>query len=73
MVATKEAHSYHISQKVIDELENIKTYLLEMCGLVESQVGGAFKAIIDADSQWATRERETDKRLNQMEVDIDEE
>ena len=73
MAATKEAHSYHISQKFNDELERIKAHLLEMGGLVESQVGDAIKAIVSADSQLATKVREADNQINQMEVDIDEE
>lgn len=72
-MVTADAHSQHISQKFNDELEHVKNHLLEMGGLVESQVGNAIKAIIDADSQLAINVRETDRRINQMEVAIDKE
>ncbi|MFT7184840.1 MAG: phosphate transport system protein [Pseudohongiellaceae bacterium] len=68
-----EGQSLHISRQFNNELEHIKNHLLEMGGLVESQVSGAIKAIMDADSQLAINVRDADKRINQMEVDIDEE
>jgi phosphate transport system protein len=67
-----EGQYHHISQKFNDELEQIKKHLLAMGGLVESQVGDAIRAIMQADSQLAMHVRDTDKRINQMEVDIDE-
>ncbi|MFT5718723.1 MAG: phosphate transport system protein [Oleiphilaceae bacterium] len=73
MDATVEAQSLHISRQFNDDLEHIKNHLLEMGGLVESQVSSAIKAIMDGDSQLAINVRETDKRINQMEVDIDKE
>jgi phosphate transport system protein len=72
MVATIEGQSLHISRQFNDDLEHIKNHLLEMGGLVESQVSGAINAIMNADSQLAINVRDADKRINQMEVDIDE-
>lgn len=73
MDLTNDAHTDHISQQFNDELEQVKSHLLEMGGLVEQQVGDAIKSLIDADSDLATQVRATDKRINQMEIDIDEE
>lgn len=73
MGTATDQHSHHISQKFNDELEHIKKLLLEMGGLVESQVGDSIKAIMEADSQLAIKVTATDKRINQMEIDIDEE
>lgn len=73
MDLTKDAHSHHISAQFNEELEQVKNHLLEMGGLVERQVGDAIKALIDADSDLANKVAESDKRINQMELDIDEE
>lgn len=73
MDLTTDAHTHHISQQFNEELEQVKTHLLEMGGLVERQVGDAIKSLIDADSELAVNVRANDKRINQMELDIDEE
>lgn len=73
MDLTSDAHAGHISQQFNDDLEHVKNHLLEMGGLVEKQVGDAIKSLIDADSELAVNVRATDKRINQMEIDIDEE
>jgi len=73
MDLTKDAHSHHISQQFNEELEQVKNHLLEMGGLVERQVGDAIKSLIEADSELAAKVQESDKRINQMELDIDEE
>jgi phosphate transport system protein len=73
MDLTQNAHSHHISQQFNSELEQLKNHLLEMGGLVERQVGDAIKALIEADSDLAISVRANDKKINQMEVDIDEE
>ena len=36
----KDVHSHHISQQFNVELDDVKTHLLEMGGLVEQQVSG---------------------------------
>jgi len=73
MDLTKDAHSHHISQQFNSELEQLKNHLLEMGGLVERQVGDAINALVNADSELAANVRATDKKINQMEMDIDEE
>ncbi len=73
MDLNKDAHGHHISQQFNSELEQLKTHLLEMGGLVERQVGEAINSLINADSDLAASVRANDKRINQMEMDIDEE
>jgi phosphate transport system protein len=62
----------HISKQFNEDLEDIKTSMLEMGGLVEKQVGDAVKALEDADSGLAERVIEVESRIDEMEMDIDE-
>jgi len=63
----------HISRQFNEELEELKNHLLMMGGLVERQVQDAIKAITDGDSDLAAAVRSTEKRVNALEVAIDEE
>ncbi|MEX1197316.1 MAG: phosphate signaling complex protein PhoU [Pseudohongiellaceae bacterium] len=65
-------HSHHISQQFNLELDEIKSNLLEMGGLVEQQVNDAIKAVVSVDLPLARRVRETDDAVNEMEISIDE-
>lgn len=69
----KDAHTHHISQQFNDELERVRSHLLEMGGMVESQVSDAVHSLIEADSARAEAVRANDKRINSMELSIDEE
>lgn len=69
----KNGHSHHISQQFNIELEEVKTHLLEMGGMVEQQVSDAIRALVDSDSGIATDVKVGDKTINAMEVSIDEE
>ncbi|TNF32483.1 MAG: phosphate signaling complex protein PhoU [Gammaproteobacteria bacterium] len=69
----KDGHTHHISQQFNDELERVRSHLLEMGGLVESQVTDAVHALLEADSARAEAVRTNDKRINSMELSIDEE
>lgn len=69
----KDTHSHHISQQFNAELDDIKTRMLEMGGLVERQVAEAVNAVMSADSGLAERVLRGDARINAMEVSIDEE
>ena len=68
-----DGHTDHISQQFNNELNEIKTHLMEMGGLVEQQVKNAVHAIIDADSGKADEVLESDHTINSMEISIDEE
>lgn len=65
-------HSHHISQQFNTELEEIKSRLLEMGGLVEKQLSDALTALITADSELGSAVREHDVVVNEMELEIDE-
>ena len=69
----KDSLTHHISAQFNAELEEIRSHLLAMGGLVEKQVTDAVNALVDADSGLAQQVREVDAQINQMERDIDEE
>lgn len=69
----KDNHTQHISQQFNAELEEVRSHLLAMGGLVEKQVNDAVTALIEADSGLAQQVREIDEQINQMERNIDEE
>lgn len=62
----------HISQQFNADLEDLKTQLLEMGGLVERQVADAVNAISNADSRLAETVLENEPRIDEYEVNIDE-
>lgn len=66
-------HSHHISQQFNAELQEIKTNMLEMGGMVEKQLSDAIESLINADSGLAQLVREGDAAINAMEMSIDEE
>ena len=69
----KDSLTHHISQQFNAELEEVRSHLLAMGGLVEKQVNDAVTALIEADSGLAQQVREIDDQINQMERNIDEE
>lgn len=62
----------HISRHFNEELEQIKSRMLEMGGMVEKQVADAVHALESADSDLAARVTRREKDINDLEVDIDE-
>lgn len=62
----------HISKQFNDDLEEIKTSMLEMGGLVEKQVSDAIRALEDADSALAERVIEIESKIDVMEMEIDD-
>lgn len=69
----KEGHTQHISQQYNVELEEVRSHLLAMGGLVEKQVSDAVRAVIDADAGLARQVRAIDDQIDIMERGIDEE
>ena len=63
----------HISRQFNAELEDIRTRVLQMGGLVERQIGQAITALVNADTGLAESVVTEDYKVNQMEVTIDEE
>jgi phosphate transport system protein len=68
-----EIFTQHISRKFNSELENLRTLVSNMGGLVERQLGQAVEAIVSADSEMGLEVARRDVEVNRMEVQIDEE
>ena len=62
----------HISEQYDAELSQIKEMLMEMGGLVEQQVTHACQAFINHDANLAQEVCDTEARLNQLEVELDD-
>lgn len=63
----------HISRQFNAELEDIRTRVLQMGGLVEQQIGKAISALMAADTTLAEAVVTEDYKVNKLEVAIDEE
>jgi phosphate transport system protein len=63
----------HISRQYNAELEDIRTKVLQMGGLVEQQISQAITALANADTTLADAVATEDYKVNKMEVTIDEE
>jgi len=66
-------NSQHISQQFEQELQDIRSRVLTMGGLVEKQVGNALKSLKKADLELARSVMEDDHHVNDFEMKIDEE
>ena len=62
----------HISRQFDTELESIRASVLQMGGLVESQIKSAVESLVNSDVNLMNRVIEDDHRVNAMEVKIDE-
>lgn len=65
--------SQHISQKFETELQDIRSRVLAMAGLVEKQVADALEALITGNVDLARQVIEQDTQVNGLEIQIDEE
>jgi phosphate transport system protein len=68
----KMSFENHIMKQFDEELEEIRTRLMEMGGKVEQQLQNAVKAVTHADSKLAEEVISGDQSVDSMEVDIDE-
>jgi len=62
----------HISRAFDQDLENIRTRVLEMGGLIEQQLLNALKGLIDGEIELAEEVIKVEYQVNSMEVSIDE-
>ncbi|MEO8186522.1 MAG: phosphate signaling complex protein PhoU [Burkholderiaceae bacterium] len=62
----------HSIKKYDEELEAIRSRVLQMGGLVESQVRTALNAFETADQQLAQQAIDADRRVNELEMDVDQ-
>ena len=63
----------HISQQFSSELEEIRSHVLAMGGLVEEQIRNAIQSLSDGDIPLAESVIRRDVEVNKAEVNIDEE
>ena len=63
----------HISRRYNEELEDIRSKVLAMGGLVEQQIDDALKALVEGDAELAEQVVSRDYKVNAYEVAIDEE
>lgn len=73
MNSTHEDSSQHISQRFNAELEDVKSSMLEMGGIVEQQLANAINALTQADSGIGRSVISNDDEIDALEVKIDEE
>ncbi|MCH9692747.1 MAG: phosphate signaling complex protein PhoU [Gammaproteobacteria bacterium] len=62
----------HISRQFNEDLEGLKTEMLEMGGLVTSQVADAVEALANADSALAESVLEIEEEIDRRELNLDE-
>jgi phosphate transport system protein len=63
----------HISKRFDKELEHLRNSVLTMGGLVETQLSKAIAAIVEGDSELGLKVAHDDYKVNNLEVNIDEE
>ena len=69
----KTGIGHHISQQFNSELEEIRSLVLAMGGLVEEQIRNATRSLVDGDISLAENVISRDVEVNKAEVNIDEE
>jgi phosphate transport system protein len=69
---TTEGLGHHISSRFNEDLERIRTSVLEMGGLVERALALALTGISQADSRAAALVAQEEVRVNELECSIDE-
>ena len=63
----------HISRHFNQDIEDLRSKVLTMGGLVESQLSRAIAAIVSGDSELGLQVANDDYKVNELEVSIDEE
>jgi phosphate transport system protein len=63
----------HISRRFNEDLESVRSRVLQMGGFVEQQLSNGVLALIDGNSQLGDEVARGDHKVNEMEVSIDEE
>lgn len=62
----------HIVHAFDKDLQTVKDLLLEMGGLVETQLSEAIKSVVSRDLVLGKKVRKTDRRINELEQEINE-
>ena len=63
----------HISGQFNEDLERILNQVMHMGGLVEKQLSNALSAVSDGDKELAIKVHQNDYKINNMEINIDDE
>jgi len=63
----------HISRRFNEELEDVRSKVLHMGGVVEEQLASALRVLVNGESRLARDVLEADAVVNSLEVEIDEE
>ncbi|MDH3902855.1 MAG: phosphate signaling complex protein PhoU, partial [Xanthomonadales bacterium] len=63
----------HISRRFNEELEEVRSKVLHMGGIVEGQLANALRVLVNDESALAKDVVSADSIVNSLEVDIDEE
>ncbi len=63
----------HISRRFNKDIEDLRSNVLTMGGVVEAQLARAIAAIVSGDSELGLKVAEDDYKVNDLEVSIDEE
>ena len=63
----------HISRRFNKDIEDLRSHVLSMGGLVESQLSRAIAAVVSGDSELGLQVANDDYKVNDLEVSIDEE
>jgi len=63
----------HISRQFNEELEEVRSKVLRMGGIVEEQLGKAVRALVDGNTELAREVVTNDYQVNALDVEIDEE
>jgi phosphate transport system protein len=66
-------YSQHISQQFESELQDVRSRVLAMGGLVEKQITGAMEALLTGDTEQAREVMALDDQVNMMDIEIDDE
>ena len=64
--------SHHILSRYNEDLERVRTNVLQMGGLVEEQLKQAVEALVQGDSRIGDMVAHNDHKVNAMEVAIDD-
>ncbi len=65
--------THHISRRFNKDIEDLRNSVLTMGGLVEAQLSQAIQAIVSGDSELGLKVARDDYKVNNLEVNIDEE
>ena len=64
--------SEHTYKEYDNELESVRAKVLEMGGIVEEQLVNAIDALVKSDPQLAQGVMDSDQRVNELEIEVDE-